>query len=419
MLISIIACQHFFNPEFMTIIIIGAGAAGCFAAIEIKKLLPDSTVTIIEKGKRPLAKLAITGGGRCNLTNSFAKVKSMEQVYPRGHRLMKKLFYDFSNVDAYQWFEDNGVELITQDDECVFPVSQDAMEIVNTLLLRIRESKVKILAETKAEHIIKTEEGKYRIVTNRNELYADKILVTTGGHPHISGFDMLRDLNVEIVPPLPSLFSFCLNDDKMKTLMGTVVKDVTVTIQGTKLKAEGALLITHWGISGPAVLKLSSYAARLLGEKNYTSEISIRWLPYSQEEIADILHKMAKANNDRKLTSLYPKEFNARLWEHLLSRSSLRSNMRWKEMKEKDYNRLVNTLLSDVYHMTGKNKFKDEFVTCGGVSLNSLQNDTLEAKEHPGLFFAGEVTDVDAITGGFNLQAAWTMAKVAAQGIAR
>ena len=243
---------------------------------------------------------------------------------------------------------------------------------------------------------------------------ADKVLVTTGGHPTGSGYRMLQDLDLEIIPSHPSLFSFNLSDEHLKSLMGTVVKDAIVFLPGTKLKAEGALLITHWGISGPAALKLSAYGARILAEQNYVTDISIRWLTDDQETIMLSLHELSLKHRDKKLTSVYPEAFNARLWEHLLMRANLSVDMRWKELNNKDINRLINTLTNDIYHVTGKNRFKDEFVTSGGVSLSSLKHKTLEAKNHPGLHFAGEVTDVDAITGGFNLQAAWSMAYVAA-----
>lgn len=400
----------------MNIIIIGAGAAGCFAAIEIKRTCPEAEVTVLEKGKRPLAKVAITGGGRCNLTNSFAQVVAFEHVYPRGFRLMKKLFHHFSYDDTYRWFENEGVALVTQEDECVFPQSQDAMEIVNTLVRLMRVNNVRVITEAKALKI--EHEGEtYKIKTSKGIYTADKVLVTVGGQPLDSGYDMLDGLNLAIVSSLPSLFSFCLEDKGIKELMGTVVEKVSVSLVGTKLKAFGPLLITHWGVSGPAVLKLSSYGARLLAEKEYKADISIRWIDNDNDEIMENLRAMASNNRDKKLSSVYPTELNSRLWNYLLERSRLSSDMRWKELRDKDYNRLLNTLTNDVYKMTGKNRFKDEFVTCGGVSLNNLHHDTLESKQHPGLYFAGEATDVDAVTGGFNLQAAWTMGYVAAHGI--
>lgn len=402
----------------MDVIIIGAGAAGCFAAIEIKRRCPEAAVTVLERGRKALAKVAVTGGGRCNLTNSFANVKSLEQVYPRGHRLMKKLLHHFSHEDTFLWFEDEGVALVTQEDDCVFPRSQDAMQIVTTLLSLMRKLGVTVVTNATVSRVTPATEG-YDIVSTAGTWHADKVLVTAGGQPKASGFAMLEGLDIEIVPPLPSLFSLCIADKWLTSLMGTVVEKAQVSIAGTKLKGEGALLITHWGISGPAALKLSAAAARVLAEKNYECDgISINWLHgMDSNGITMMLKGYAKLHSHKKLSSIYPEALNARLWRHLLTRAGLSADARWGELQGKGMNRLLNVLLNDTYRMTGKNRFKDEFVTCGGVALGSLRHDTLEAKSHPGLHFAGEVTDVDAVTGGFNLQAAWTMGYVAARAI--
>ena len=407
------------------IVIIGAGAAGCFAAIEVKRRCPEAEVTVLEKGTKPLAKVAITGGGRCNLTNSFAEVKSLEQVYPRGFRLMKKLFHHFSPKDAYEWFEREGVRLVTQDDECVFPQSQDAMEIVLTLTSLMNRLGVNTLCGCKVSNIAKRD-----VCLDGNPLYsvtytkagsihvmeADKVIVTTGGHPSPSGFDMLKGLDLEIMPPVPSLFSLCISDKSLTALMGTVVEQAQVSLAGTKIKTNGALLITHWGISGPAVLKLSSHGARILAEKDYQADVTVNWLfEMSNNDVQEMLSAYVRKHAAKKITSAYPSALNARLWAHLVQRAKLSADMRWSELQGKAFNRLLTILTSDTYHVTGKNRYKDEFVTCGGVSLNSLKHDTLEAKNHPGLHFAGELTDVDAVTGGFNLQAAWTMGWVAAK----
>lgn len=404
----------------MNIIIIGAGAAGCFAAIEIKRTCPQAVVTVLERGKKALAKVAITGGGRCNLTNSFGGVRSMEQVYPRGHRLMKRLMHHFSHEDAYEWFENEGINLVTQDDNCVFPQSQDAMEIVNTLLRLMRDEGIKLATECCVNGIIHTGNG-YDVVTESCVWHADKVVVATGGHPRMSGFYMLKELNINIIEPVPSLFSLCIADKGLTSLMGTVVEKAMVSLVGTKLKGDGALLITHWGISGPATLRLSSAAARVLAEKEYSGvDVSINWL-YGMDttSIATLLAGYAKQHAQKKLSSVYPEQLNARLWSHLLQRASLNVDSRWGELQSKGMNRLLNTLTNDTYRITGKNRFKDEFVTCGGVALTSLKSDTLESKNHLGLYFAGEVTDVDAVTGGFNLQAAWTMAMAVARGVCK
>lgn len=392
----------------MKVAIVGAGAAGCFAAIEIKRQRPDAEVVVMEKGKKALAKVAITGGGRCNLTNSFAQVRSLEQVYPRGHRLLKKLFYHFSNEDTCNWFEREGVRLVTQEDECVFPQSQDAMEIVNTLLRLMRQLGVKLLLETKVERV--------------KDLLAeyDKVLVTVGGQTTNAHSCLLDGIDVDIVPSLPSLFSMVITDDSLRSLMGTVVEEAQLSLAGTKMKSQGALLLTHWGISGPATLKLSSLAARVLAESEYKSQVSINWLgEYSHAEVMELLQSNIKECAAKKLSSVYPEQLNSRLWIHLLKRAGLSAEIRWKELQGRLLNQLHNTLTNDIYKVEGKNRFKDEFVISGGVSLSSLNPKTLEAKNQPGLYFAGEATDVDAITGGFNLQAAWTMGIVAARSISQ
>lgn len=409
----------------MKIAIVGAGAAGCFAAIETKRRNPDAEVVVFEKGRKALAKVAITGGGRCNLTNSFAEVSSLEQVYPRGHRLMKKLMHHFSHKDTYEWFENEGVRLITQEDQCVFPQSQNAMEIVDTLLRLMRNLGVILVCSTKVEAIVPSDSGfslrlsssSIHDSTSRIEKFS-RVLVTIGGHPSFTGYSLFEGLDLDITPPRPSLFSLCIDNDALKSLMGTVVEHATVSIPGTKLKASGPLLVTHWGISGPATLKLSSYAAVALAEKNYTTDIAINWLAeLTYEDVRQYIETLRKDNLNKMVASVYHPSLNSRLWTHLLQRAHLSPETRWKELNSKELNRLHNTLTNDVYFVTGKNRFKDEFVTCGGVSLSSISQKTLESKNHPGLFFAGEALDVDAITGGFNLQAAWTMAYVAAQNL--
>lgn len=411
----------------MRIAIIGGGAAGCFAAVNVKRMCPGAHVTVFESGSRLLAKVAVTGGGRCNLTNSFEGVRSLAAVYPRGERLMKRLLRVFGNGDASDWFEREGVRLVTQDDCCVFPQSQDAMEIVDTLTRLMRRSGV----EMQTSHRVTLIEpccydggaGCYRIGfadEAQAAVTADVVVVTTGGSPKASGLDMLRLLDIETVSPVPSLFSLCLPGDSVTSLMGTVVEDATVALAGTKLRASGPLLVTHWGMSGPAVLKLSSYAARLLSESGYKATLCVNWLGDTGEaETSEMLMEYVVKHPQKQLSSLYPQQLNARLWQHLLDRSTLNPAMRWGELGRKGMNRLVNTLTNSHYAVDGKNRFKDEFVTCGGVALASVDPRTLECRRHRGLYFAGEVLDVDAITGGFNLQAAWTMGYVVAKAIAQ
>lgn len=399
------------------IAIIGAGAAGCFAAINIKRRLPSAQVTIYEAGTRPLAKLAVTGGGRCNLTNSFAAVNSLETVYPRGHRLMKRLLHEFSHDDAFRWFEREGVSLVTQDDNCVFPRSQSAMEIVNLLLRRCRELGITIMTAcrvTMLEHAAPI----YIIRCKERQFTADTVVVATGGSPRPAGMEWLAALGLDIIAPVPSLFSLALGESQLLPLSGTVVQEVTASLAGTKFRACGPLLITHWGVSGPAVLKLSSLAARHLADYSYTGTLAINWLGNATPAAAaDMLRAMQAENPNKQLQNIYPNALNARLWAHLLAKAGLNAAARWSSMGSRQTNRLADTLTNDHYPIAGKNRHKDEFVTCGGIALSCLSPRTLECKTHPRLYFIGEATDVDAVTGGFNLQAAWTMAYVAAKSI--
>lgn len=423
----------------MNIAIIGGGAAGCFAAINIKRNYPEASVTVIEAGRKLLAKVAITGGGRCNLTNSFRDIRSIAAAYPRGEKLMKRLLREFSHDDTMAWFEREGVRLVTQDDQCVFPKSQDAMEIVDTLTSLMRRLGVEVRTSCRVVKIEASLSG-YEVaaLSGSNDLKAskpynlktsepvspsgdygglqlifDRVVVTTGGSPKLSGLDMLAPLNLDIITPVPSLFSICLPNHPITELTGTVVEHASATLVGTKLRAEGPLLITHWGMSGPAILKLSSYAARQLHDSGYKAHISVNWLGDANEgEAMETIMELAIKNPAKQLASVYPQQFNSRLWTYLIKQSSLNPSQRWSELAKKSFNKLVNTLVNDQYLMDGKNRFKEEFVTCGGVALSNINPKTMECRNHPGLYFAGEVLDVDAITGGFNLQAAWSMAWV-------
>ena len=412
----------------MQIAIIGGGAAGCFAAIQIKQRLPQATVTIYESQQRALAKVAITGGGRCNLTNTFTSVKSLETVYPRGFRLMKRLFHVFNHRNTFEWFEKQGVKLTIQPDNCIFPASQNAMQIVNTLLKLMQQTGVVLKTGHRIAYISP-------ITTNSNEKdcpnfqlefsneslkprVVDAVLVTTGGSPRESGLKFLHPLKLETIAPVPSLFSLCLPQHPITALMGTVVESVTASLTGTRLKAFGPLLITHWGMSGPAILKLSSMAARILAENGYKGSIAINWFGDEKENmVAEKLSQLAGAHSQKQLQNVYPERFNSRLWNELLRHCSLRPNQRWGELGNKSIQRMAAILTNDRYDIDGKNRFKEEFVTCGGIALSNLNPSTLECRQHPGLYFAGEVLDVDAITGGFNLQAAWTMGYVAAHAL--
>ena len=383
--------------------IIGGGAAGFFLAVNLKEMMPEMGVTIFERSNRVLAKVEVSGGGRCNCTNSFALVSDLSQVYPRGHRLMKRLFNVFNHEDAYRWFESHGVPLVTQNDECVFPQAQDSHAIINCFLSLARRYHINIYTGRKIQSL--------------DELSGyDYVAVTTGGSPKGEGLRWLTALDHEVEPPVPSLFTFSIDDAKLHALQGLVVEDVAAYIPGTKFRAEGPLLITHWGMSGPAILKLSSYAARHLADNQYRAPLNVNWLQQREDDILSALHEMGAHQPQKLLTTYNSFGLQQRLWSYLLEKAlGQRATQRWCELNKKDINRLVNTLMNDSYQIVGRAAFKDEFVTCGGVSLRAVNPSTLESRHVPHLYFAGEVLDIDGITGGFNFQAAWTTAYTVAR----
>ena len=379
--------------------IIGGGAAGFFLAINLKEMCPKMEVSIFEKSKRVLSKVEISGGGRCNCTNSFAEVHDLSGVYPRGHRLMKRLMKGFSQEDAYDWFERHGVRLMTQDDQCVFPLSQDSHTIINCFLAEVRRHGVEIRMESRIDSLEQLSDY-------------DFIAVTTGGSPKAEGLQWLADKGHEIVSPVPSLFTFQITDEALHALMGTVVEDVMTMIPDTKLRAEGPLLITHWGMSGPAILKQSSYGARLLAESGYQTTLAVNWTKRRDTEVMVILDEMMIRCPKKQMKTVPPCGLSSRLWTYLVEKClGERSNARWGSLNKKEINRLANLLSGgDSYQITGRATFKDEFVTCGGIALSAVNPSTLESRHVPRLYFAGEVLDIDGITGGFNFQAAWTTA---------
>lgn len=379
--------------------IIGGGAAGFFLAINLKEMCPKMEISIFEKSKRVLSKVEISGGGRCNCTNSFAEVRDLSGVYPRGHRLMKRLMKGFSQEDAYEWFERHGVRLMTQDDQGVFPLSQDSHTIINCFLAEVRRHGVEIRMESRIDSLEQLSDY-------------DFIAVTTGGSPKAEGLQWLADKGHEIVSPVPSLFTFQITDEALHALMGTVVEDVMTMIPGTKLRAEGPLLITHWGMSGPSILKLSSYGARLLAESGYQTTLAVNWTKRRDTEVMVILDEMMIRCPQKQMKTVPPCGLSSRLWTYLVEKClGERSNARWGSLNKKEINRLANLLSGgDSYQITGRATFKDEFVTCGGIALSAVNPSTLESRHVPRLYFAGEVLDIDGITGGFNFQAAWTTA---------
>lgn len=403
----------------LRIAIIGGGAAGYFAAIEAKRNNANADITIFEKNKTVLAKVAITGGGRCNLTNSFATISDAKQAYPRGHKLMKRLLKHFSHEDVYNWFECEGVPLVTQEDECVFPASQDSQSIISCLTTLATQLGIHQLCNHKLTDISQNEDATLHLCfANGTEGDFHRVAITTGGAPKGEGLDVHVRLGHEIECTIPSLFTFNIADTHFLSLMGTVVDPAIVSIPGTKHRAEGALLVTHWGMSGPAVLKLSSHAARFLHENNYHTQVSVNWTGITHSAAAtDEITAIVTHNAQKQLASVRPFNLPSRLWLYILDKLGFSQQKRWGELGKKGISRLVETLTNDIYKVDGKGRFREEFVTCGGVSLSSIHMNTLESRVCPHLFFAGEVLDVDAITGGFNLQAAWSLGYVVGQNI--
>lgn len=388
--------------------IIGGGAAGFFLALNLKEMMPGMQVCILERSQRVLAKVTVSGGGRCNCTNTFRRVSDVAAVYPRGHRLMKRLLKVFSQDDAYRWFEGHGVPLVVQeDDDCVFPEAQDSQAVIGCFLSLAHRYGVEIRRGCKVQSLDD--------VTG-----FDYVAVTTGGSPSGEGLRWLADLGHEIEQPVPSLFSLRVDDAALNCLQGLVVPQTVVHIAGTKLRAEVPLLLTHWGMSGPAILRLSSYAARHLADCNFQVPLSVNWTGMTDQQVQEVLYETALRQAQKRLTTFNGFGLPGRLWTLLLDRAlASKAGQRWIDIGKKDINRMVNVLCNDSYLTAGRAPFRDEFVTCGGISLKAVNASTLESRHVPGLYFAGEVLDVDGVTGGFNFQAAWTTAYVVAQSISK
>lgn len=400
----------------MNVAIIGGGAAGFFSAITVKENFPDARVTIFEKTNQVLSKVKISGGGRCNVTNACDSVAELCKAYPRGGRELKKAFYVFNNKHAMEWFEKRGVPLTIQDDKCVFPKSQDSQTIIDCFLSETNRLGIEIKTSYSVTSLIHENEV-FKIDflgENQKSQVFDKVIVTTGGSPKIQGLEWIENLNHNIEFPVPSLFSLNIPDDLITDLMGIVVENVLVRIQGTKIKSEGALLITHWGMSGPAILKLSSYGARVLFNLNYETKIQINWMNEVNNDIVyHELLKISEENPNKLITNNHPYSIPSRLWIYFLEKCDLNPEKKWIELGKKGLNKLTNILCNDEYTVKGKAKFTDEYVTCGGVSLQSVNMNTMESNTCKGLYFAGEVLDIDGVTGGFNFQVAWTTAFIA------
>lgn len=400
------------------IAVIGGGAAGFFAALSVKEHFPDFQVSIYEKSAKVLSKVKISGGGRCNVTNACFDNSSLAKYYPRGENYLKKAFDQFNPQSTFEWFEKRNVPLIVLEENCVFPKSNNSQTIIDCFIKEAVNKRIEITIQTGITSIEKQPDGSFLLRSSAAEYRADKVIVTTGGQPKKSSLDWIARLGHKIIDPLPSLFTFNMPSNPICSLMGNVVEETMVRIEGTKLMAQGPLLVTHWGMSGPAILKLSAWGARILAEKEYKFSVLVNWLNERKdidvrEEIDNII-----AENGLKMTGNWnPFPMTNRLWHFLLVKSDINPGLRWNEIGKKGINKIVNTLLNDRYEVFGKITFKEEFVTAGGVSLDQVNFKTMESKMIPGLFFAGEVLNIDGITGGFNFQAAWTTAWIAGKNV--
>ncbi|MEN8810704.1 MAG: NAD(P)/FAD-dependent oxidoreductase [Flavobacteriales bacterium] len=399
----------------MKIGIIGGGAAGFFSAIQAKENYPDAEVVILEKSQKLLSKVKISGGGRCNVTNGCTSIAELSKAYPRGEKKLKKVFGEFYTQDTIKWFEDRNVPLVTQEDNCVFPVSQDSQTIIDCFVNETERLGIQIEIGRMVQQLI-PEENKIKILFRGNELVHefDKVIVATGGSPKKEGLAWLEKLGHKIETPVPSLFTFNMPHESVTELMGIVVEKTLTSIQGTKLKSDGPLLITHWGMSGPSVLKLSAFGARILAEAGYKAKLQVNWVNVqSYETVMEELKNITKTAPQKQMQNYRAYLLPERLWHFLLQKIDIPLTKKWNDMGKKDLNKLCNILTNDVYSVEGKTTFKEEFVTCGGVSLESINFATMESKAVPNLYFAGEVMDVDGITGGYNFQAAWTTGFIA------
>lgn len=398
------------------VIIIGGGAAGFFSAITTSDSNQDLNTIILEKSSTVLQKVKISGGGRCNVTHACFDPKELTSYYPRGNKELLGPFHKFMTGDTMQWFEDRGVPLKIESDNRVFPVSNSSQSIIDVLLNEARKNDVKIQLNHRVENI-QNENEKWKITTNKGIFVADKILIASGSNSNI--WDLISTLGHTIIPPVPSLFTFKITDQRIKEIPGVSVANTMVSIANSSFKSQGPLLITHWGISGPAVLKLSAFGARFLAEKNYQYNVHINWLSKPSYEVLDALKKMKKDHPKKQIVlKSYFQEIPKRLWENLVIASEIKIEQRWADVSNKQLENLSNQLTKSVFNANGKTTFKEEFVTAGGIDLKEINFKRFESKLHKDLFFAGEVLNIDAVTGGFNFQNAWTGGYIAGKAMA-
>jgi predicted Rossmann fold flavoprotein len=396
------------------ILIIGGGAAGFFTAINCAENNPKLKIAILERGKSVLEKVRISGGGRCNLTHACFDPNELVQFYPRGKKELRGPFHQFCSGDTIEWFERHGVALKIEADGRLFPVSNSSQTIIDCFVEATKKLGIAVLTGQSVQSIFKSD-NVWKIETPNEQYLCEKIILATGSNPKI--WDMLQNLGHAIISPVPSLFTFNIKDARIKDLMG-VSALAKVTVKDSALEAIGPLLLTHWGMSGPAILKLSAWGARILYDKNYQFTICVNWLNDMDAEDAQKTLKEIKLEQAKKAVSKKsPFDFPNRLWENLVLASGIEAETKWADLSKNQMQNLVHQLTNSCFQVNGKSTFKEEFVTAGGIDLKEINFKTMESKLHENLYFAGEIVNVDAITGGFNFQNAWTSGFIVAQSI--
>lgn len=394
------------NTE-IDIAVIGGGASGFFAAIHAASA-GSTGVVILEKSNKLLSKVKVSGGGRCNVTHDCTNASQLVQQYPRGGKSLRKGFEKFGVAETRAWFENRGVSLKTEEDGRMFPTTDDSQTIIDCLQNEARKNQVEIRLRTEVTGIQPRETGFTMELKNGENLFAKKVIISTGGHNKSGAYDWLRQLGLKIANPLPSLFTFNVPDSDLKDLMGLSVEKGMVQVPGSKWKMEGPLLITHWGFSAPAVIKLSAWAAIDFFERNYQFPILLNWAGKEEQEIRASLSTFREAHPKKVVVGNQLFNISSRLWQRLCEKAGIGADQRYLDLPKKQFNKLVEMLVRSPYQVNGKTTFKEEFVTCGGVELSEINLATFEAKKIPGLYLCGEVLNVDGITGGFNFQHAWT-----------
>lgn len=399
-------------------IIIGGGAAGFFCAIRLAELHPDWDIQILEKSNKVLSKVKVSGGGRCNVTHACPEVENLLQKYPRGTRFLKKAFYQFATKDTIQWFANNGVNLHTEKDGRMFPTTNNSETIIQCFLKKIDQYKIKLRLQADVVDVIKEKDFTIQLA-NGEKLHAFTICVATGGMLKADKLQWLEKFGNNIITPVPSLFTFNVSDKKITTLMGVAVDNASIQWKGNKHVEQGPLLITHWGISGPAAIKLSAWCAREMADESYEGTIQINWVPsYNAQSLKMEWLNFRVDLGKREIGNKNPFALPQRLWQYLLQEAKILPNTKWADVKSAEQNVLIQLLTTFTLPIKGKTTFKEEFVTCGGVDLAGINAAQMESKTCPGLHFAGEMMDVDGITGGFNFQHAWTSGWLAANHMA-